>query len=47
MFLISGCTLDLKTKDLTKTGLIEQSISLVHYYSDLTYVENHAIAFGF
>jgi len=46
-FLISGCSLDLKTKDLAKTGLKEQSIHLVHNYFDLTYVENHAIAFGF
>jgi signal peptidase II len=46
-FLISGCSLDLKTKDLAKTGLKEKSISLVHNYFDLTYVDNHAIAFGF
>ena len=46
-FLISGCSLDLKTKDLAKTGLKEQSVSLIHNYFDLTYVENHAIAFGF
>lgn len=46
-FLISGCSLDLKTKDLAKTRLKEQSISLVHNYFDLIYVENHAIAFGF
>ena len=45
-FLISGCSLDLKTKDIAKTGLKEHSISLVHNYFDLTYVENHAIAFG-
>ena len=46
-FMISGCSLDLKTKDLAKTGLQEQSISLIHNYFDLNYVENHAIAFGF
>ena len=46
-FMISGCTLDLKTKDLAKTGLQEQSISLIHNYFDLNYVENYAIAFGF
>ena len=45
--MISGCTLDLKTKVLAKTGLQEQSISLIHNYFDLNYVENHAIAFGF
>lgn len=46
-FLISGCSLDLKTKDIAKANLKEHSISLVNNYFDLTYVENHAIAFGF
>jgi len=43
----SGCSVDLKTKDLAKTGLMERSISLIDNYFDLSYVENHAIAFGF
>ena len=46
-FMISGCTMDLKTKDLAKTELKEHSITLIQNYFDLNYVENHAIAFGF
>lgn len=45
--MISGCSLDLKTKDIAKTQLMEHSIPLIHNYFNLTYVENHAIAFGF
>lgn len=43
----SGCSFDLKTKDLAKEGLKEQSITMIDNYFDLSYVENHAIAFGF
>ena len=46
-FMASGCSLDLKTKDIAKTQLMEQSKSLIDNYFNLTYVENHAIAFGF
>jgi signal peptidase II len=46
-FMVSGCSFDLKTKDLAKAGLKEQSISLINNYFDLNFVENHAIAFGF
>lgn len=45
-FMVSGCTLDLKTKDLAKNGLKEHSITVIQHYFDLNYVENHAIAFG-
>ena len=47
LFMSSGCSVDLKTKDLAKTGLMERSISLIDNYFNLSYVENHAIAFGF
>jgi signal peptidase II len=43
---ISGCSLDLKTKDIAKDILKEKSISLIDNYFNLTYVENDAIAFG-
>lgn len=43
----SGCSLDLKTKELVKENLQEQSITLIDNFFDLSYVENHAIAFGF
>ena len=46
-FMVSGCSLDLKTKDLAKTALKEHSISVINNYFDLNYVENNAIAFGF
>ena len=46
LLMSSGCSLDLKTKDLAKTALSVQSISLIDHYFDLSYVENHAIAFG-
>lgn len=46
-FMASGCSLDLKTKELAKENLQEQSITLINNYFDLSYVENHAIVFGF
>lgn len=46
-FLISGCSLDLKTKDMVNTQLKDRSIPVVENYLNFTYVENHAIAFGF
>lgn len=46
-FLVSGCSIDLKTKNIAKTGLKEHSIAVINNYFNLTYVENHAIAFGF
>lgn len=45
-FLISGCSLDLKTKDMVNEKIKDQSISIVENYLNFTYVENHAIAFG-
>jgi len=45
-FLISGCSLDLKTKDMVNEQLKDQSIPIVKNYLNFTYVENHAIAFG-
>ena len=47
LLMSSGCSLDLKTKGLAKAELMRRSISLVDNYFDLSYVENHAIAFGF
>jgi signal peptidase II len=46
-FLVSGCSLDLKTKELAKAELKEHSISVIDHYFDLNYTENNAIAFGF
>jgi len=45
-FLISGCTFDLKTKDMVNTQIKDQSIPVIENYLNFTYVENHAIAFG-
>jgi signal peptidase II len=44
--LVSGCSLDLKTKDLAKSALKDHSVSVINNYFDLRYVENHAIVFG-
>ena len=46
VILISGCSLDLKTKEVAKIALKEHSISVITNYFDLRYVENSAIAFG-
>lgn len=46
-FMISGCSADLKTKEIAKTNLKDNSIVLIENAFDLRYVENHAIAFGF
>lgn len=46
-FMISGCSADLKTKELAKTGLKDNAIVLIENAFDLRYAENHAIAFGF
>ncbi len=45
-FTISGCSVDLKTKEIMTTNLKEQSVSIIDNYFNLTYVENHAVAFG-
>ena len=42
----SACSMDLKTKDLVNEQLKQQSIPVIKNYLNLTYVENHAIAFG-
>lgn len=44
--MVSGCSLDLKTKDLAKVALKDHSISVITNFVDLRYVENQAIAFG-
>ena len=46
-FMISGCSADLKTKEIAKTNLKDNAIVLIENAFDLRYVENHAIAFGF
>jgi signal peptidase II len=46
-FMVSGCSLDLKTKDLAKAALKEHSISVIDNFFDFTYIENHSMAFGF
>ena len=45
-FMISGCSADLKTKEIAKTNLKDNSIVLIKNTFDLRYVENHSIAFG-
>lgn len=45
-FMISGCTFDLKTKDIVNTNIKDKSIPVVENILNFTYVENHAIAFG-
>lgn len=46
-FMISGCSADLKTKEIAKTNLKGNATILIENVFDLRYVENHAIAFGF
>ena len=46
-FMISGCSADLKTKDVAKKELQDHATVLIENTFDLRYVENHAIAFGF
>lgn len=45
--MISGCLADLKTKEIAKTNLKDNTIVLIENAFDLRYVENHAVAFGF
>jgi signal peptidase II len=45
-FMISGCTADLQTKNIINTELKGQSVAVIQNFFNLTYVENHAIAFG-
>jgi len=45
--MISGCSADLRTKEIAKTNLKDNSIVLIENVFDLRYVENHSIAFGF
>ena len=47
IIMVAGCSLDLITKEIANKSLTEQSISVIHNFFDLTYVQNHAIAFGF
>ena len=44
--MISGCTSDLKTKEIAKAALKENATILIDNVFDLRYVENHSIAFG-
>lgn len=45
--MITGCSADLKTKEIAKTTLKENPTVVIENAFDLRYVENHAIAFGF
>ncbi len=45
--MITGCSADLKTKDIAKTTLKDNPTVVIDNAFDLRYVENHAIAFGF
>ena len=44
--LFVGCGSDLQTKKIAKEKLQKESIEVIDGVFDLTYVENHAIAFG-
>ena len=46
LFLITGCSFDLKTKDIVNEKMKDKSIPVIENYFNFTYVENHAIAFG-
>lgn len=46
LIMASGCSFDLKTKEMVNEELKYQSIPVIEDYFNLTYVENHAIAFG-
>ena len=46
IILISGVTLDLMTKDCAKEDLKDHSVTVIENFFALSYVENHAIAFG-
>ncbi len=45
--MVSGCSVDLKTKEIAKNTIIDQPQVVINNAFDLHYVENHAIAFGF
>ena len=45
-FMISGCSVDLETKDIVKSTIKNESVAVIDHFFNLTYVENHAIAFG-
>jgi len=45
--MFSGCSADLKTKDIAKEKLQDASVAVIENYFNFSYVENHAIAFGF
>lgn len=47
IFLVSGCSLDIATKEKVKQEMQYDSVQVIDNYFDLTYTENHAIAFGF
>lgn len=44
--MISGCTIDLKTKDIVNQDLKSKSVAVIDNFFNFTYVENDAIAFG-
>ncbi len=44
--LFTGCSSDLHTKKIAKEELRQNTIEVIDNYIDLTYVENHASAFG-
>lgn len=45
--LVSGCGADLTTKHIARNTLKHNSITIIQDLFQLTYIENHAIAFGF
>jgi signal peptidase II len=45
--MFSGCSIDLKTKDIAKAELKEKSVVVIENFFNLTYAENRAVAFGF
>lgn len=44
--MISGCSIDLKTKEIVNEEIKSQSVTVIENFFNFTYVENHAIAFG-
>ncbi len=47
VILLSGCSFDLHTKKIAKEKLKFNEVRVINNVFDLTYVENHSVAFGF
>lgn len=45
--MITGCSIDLKSKEMAKAALQTRSIPLIENIFELSYAENYAIAFSF